>query len=89
MLRAAKVASYQSGPCANLIYFFLVPRLGAARMSQVNFAVPVGGAMLGVVLLNETMTFQRSAALAIIIASVYIGTSKGRRNPTKTEAADI
>ncbi|MBL3704680.1 EamA family transporter [Sulfitobacter sp. BDSS02] len=72
-----------STACANLIYFFLVPRLGATRMSQVNFAVPVGGALLGVLLLNETMTFQRFAALAIIIASVYLGTTNGRIRSTK------
>ncbi|MGR3599072.1 MAG: DMT family transporter [Heliomarina sp.] len=72
-----------STACANLIYFFLVPRLGATRMSQVNFAVPVGGALLGVLLLNEAMTFQRFAALAIIIASVYLGTTNGRRSSTK------
>lgn len=68
-----------STACANLIYFFLVPRLGATRMSQVNFAVPVGGALLGVLLLNEAMTIQRFAALAIIISSVYLGTTNGRR----------
>lgn len=72
-----------STACANLIYFYLVPRLGATRMSQVNFAVPVGGAFLGVLLLNETVTVQRLAALAIIIASVYIGTTKGTSHPTE------
>ncbi|MEP0278252.1 MAG: EamA family transporter, partial [Nitratireductor sp.] len=60
------------------IYFFLVPRLGATRMSQVNFAVPAGGALLGVLLLGEAMTLQRIAALAIIVGSVYIGTTRGR-----------
>lgn len=44
--------------CANLIYFYLVPRPGATRMSQVNFAVPVGGAMLGFILLGEALTPQ-------------------------------
>ncbi|MEO9612332.1 MAG: DMT family transporter [Nitratireductor sp.] len=67
-----------STACANLIYFFLVPRLGATRMSQVNFAVPAGGALLGVLLLGEAMTLQRIAALAIIVGSVYIGTTRGR-----------
>lgn len=74
-----------STACANLIYFFLVPRLGATRMSQVNFAVPVGGALFGVLLLNEAMTVQRFAALAIIIVSVYLGTTNGRSSTTKTE----
>jgi len=30
---------------ATLIYFYLIPRLGAARMSQVNFVVPVAGTL--------------------------------------------
>lgn len=63
---------------ANLIYFHLVPRLGATRMAQVNFAVPVGGAVLGVLLLGETMSAQRLAALAIIVGSVWLGTGAKR-----------
>ncbi len=66
-----------STACANLIYFHLVPRLGATRMSQINFAVPVGGALLGVWLLGEALTGQQLMALLLIIGSVYLGTSKG------------
>jgi len=69
-----------STACANLIYFHLVPRLGATRMAQVNFAVPVGGALLGVLLLEEAMTIQRLAALGIIVGSVWLGTG-ARKNP--------
>ncbi|MCC0035115.1 MAG: DMT family transporter [Hoeflea sp.] len=65
--------------CANLVYFHLVPRLGATRMSQVNFAVPVGGALLGFLLLGEALTAQRLLALAIIIGSIYLGTSKSAK----------
>ncbi|WP_422372333.1 DMT family transporter [Hoeflea sp.] len=67
-----------STACANLIYFHLVPRLGATRMSQVNFAVPVGGAVLGFLLLGEALTPQRLTALAIIIVSIYLGTSRSK-----------
>ncbi|WP_339765423.1 DMT family transporter [uncultured Hoeflea sp.] len=70
---------------ANLLYFHLVPRLGATRMSQVNFAVPVGGTVLGVVLLGEALTQQRLIALAIIILSIYLGTSKPERPVTARE----
>lgn len=61
---------------ATLIYFFLVPRLGANRMSQVNFAVPVGGALIGVTLLNETLSLSTTIALAIIMVAIYLVTSK-------------
>ncbi|NOR64226.1 MAG: EamA family transporter [Rhodobacteraceae bacterium] len=66
-----------STACANLVFFHLVPRLGATRMAQINFAVPVGGALLGVVLLGEALTGQQLMALLLIIGSVYLGTSKG------------
>ncbi|WP_420406689.1 DMT family transporter [Hoeflea sp.] len=68
-----------STACANLTYFHLVPRLGATRMSQVNFAVPVGGALLGFLLLGESLTPQRLTALAIIVISIYLGTSRSKR----------
>ena len=67
-----------STACANLIYFHLVPRLGATRMAQVNFAVPVGGAVLGVLVLGEAITAQRLAALTIIVGSVWLGTGAKR-----------
>ena len=63
---------------ANLIYFHLVPRLGATRMAQINFAVPVGGALLGVFLLGEAMTTQHLTALILIVGSVYLGTRKSK-----------
>lgn len=64
---------------ATLIYFHLVPRLGATRMSQINFAVPVGGAMIGTVALAETLTPDRIIALAVIMMAIFLVTSKPRR----------
>ncbi len=57
---------------ANLIYFYLVPRLGATKMSQVNFAVPVGGTLIGVLLLGESLDPQRLIALLVISGAVYL-----------------
>lgn len=71
-----------STAAANLIYFHLIPRLGATRIAQVNFAVPVGGALLGVLVLGEAMTATRLAALALIVGSIWLGTS-ARRAPAK------
>lgn len=69
---------------ATLIYFHLVPRIGATRMSQINFAVPVGGALLGVALLGETIALPKTLALCVIMAAIYLVTSRpgGRRAKT-------
>ncbi|MET1413320.1 DMT family transporter [Roseibium sp. HPY-6] len=64
---------------ATLIYFQLVPRLGATRMSQVNFAVPVGGALIGVTVLSETIMTHQLAALAVILVAIFLVTGKPRR----------
>ncbi|MEM1152132.1 MAG: DMT family transporter [Pseudomonadota bacterium] len=63
---------------ANLIYFHLVPRLGATKMSQVNFAVPVGGTLIGAILLGESLDLQRGIALAVILGAVYLVLSSKR-----------
>lgn len=60
---------------ATLIYFYLIPKLGAARLSQVNFAVPLGGALIGVLFLNETLVPSVGVAMIIIVAAVYLVTS--------------
>ncbi len=69
-----------STAAANLIYFHLVPRLGATRMSQINFAVPVGGSLIGVGLLGETLSASQMLALGIISGAVYLVLS-ARRPP--------
>lgn len=64
---------------ATLIYFQLVPRLGATRMSQVNFAVPVGGALIGATVLSETIMTHQLAALGAILIAIFLVTRKPRR----------
>ena len=65
---------------ATLIYFYLVPKIGAARMSQVNFVVPVAGALIGVVALNETLTPNMVIALALILTAVFLVTYRHKPN---------
>jgi len=57
---------------ATLIYFYLIPRLGAARMSQVNFVVPVAGTLLGILFLGETVSIKVFMALFMILVAVYL-----------------
>jgi drug/metabolite transporter (DMT)-like permease len=61
---------------ATLIYFYLVPRIGASRMSQINFAVPIGGALLGVAFLGETVAPSKALALCVIVTAIYLVTSR-------------
>ncbi len=62
---------------ATLIYFYLVPRIGAARMSQVNFVVPVAGALIGVVFLHEAISPNMIVALVLILLAVFLVTYRG------------
>ncbi len=65
---------------ATLIYFYLVPKIGAARMSQVNFVVPVAGALIGVVFLHEAISPNMIVALVLILLAVFLVTYRGRKN---------
>ncbi len=59
---------------ATLIYFYLIPKIGAARLSQVNFVVPVTGTLIGAITLNEVLTLNMIAALALILTAVFLVT---------------
>jgi len=64
---------------ATLIYFYLVPRLGAGRVSQINFVVPLGGTLLGVIFLGESLRANALAALFLIMTAVFLVTRKGSK----------
>lgn len=61
---------------ATWIYFYLVPKIGSARMSQINFAVPVVGSVLGIIFLNETFGINAAIALLLIMAAIYFVSKK-------------
>lgn len=66
---------------ATLIYFYLVPHLGAGRMQQINFVVPALGTLFGVALLGEPLQANALASLALITIAVYLVTSARRPSP--------
>ncbi|MEP0502529.1 DMT family transporter [Nisaea sp.] len=66
---------------ATLIYFYLVPRLGAGRMQQINFMVPAVGTLFGVALLGERLEAKTLVALSLITIAVYLVTSARRHIP--------
>lgn len=57
---------------AALLYFRLVPRIGAARVQQVNYVVPVLGAVLGVTFLAERLPLRAWAAIPVILFAVWL-----------------
>ena len=57
---------------ANLIFFYLIPRLGANRSAQVNFFVPVLGALWGALLLKEQLSLRLLIALGLILIAVAV-----------------
>mgnify|MGYP003324347485 CR=1 FL=1 len=57
---------------ANLIFFYLIPRLGANRSAQVNFFVPMLGAFWGVIFLKEQLSLRLLLALTLVLIAVAV-----------------
>jgi len=57
---------------ANLIFFYLIPRLGANRSAQVNYFIPVLGAFWGVIFLGEQLSMRLLLALSLILIAVAV-----------------
>jgi len=65
---------------AMLIFFFLMNRIEAKQMSQINFAVPVGGAVVGIAWLGETLSANQFLALPVIVFAIYLVTTKPKKS---------
>ncbi len=63
---------------ATLIYFRLVKRLGAGKLSQVNYLIPVLGAAWGMIFLGERFNPSTFVALAMVLTGIAI--VSGRRS---------
>ena len=57
---------------AALIYFYLIPRIGAGRLQQVNYVVPLIGTLLGAAILAERLPINAIAAIPIIFLAIYL-----------------
>lgn len=57
---------------AALLFFYLIPRLGANTFAQVNYVVPVLGALWGVIFLSEYASWRLLSALALVLTAVAI-----------------
>ncbi len=70
---------------ATLIYFYLLPKIGASRMSQINFLIPVLGAFIGVFFMQEVLQIGALYALIIILLAIYLVTSGQKVKKTKAK----
>jgi drug/metabolite transporter (DMT)-like permease len=61
---------------ATLIYFRLVKNLGAGRLSQVNYLIPVFGAAWGIMFLGERLQTTTFIALAMVLAGIAIASRR-------------
>ena len=52
--------------------YVLISRVGAGFMSNVGYTIPMVAVVIGVALLNESVTFPKLAALFVILSSLYI-----------------
>ena len=63
---------------ATLIYFYLLPQIGARRMSQINFLVPVLGTFTGVLFMGDIFTSNMILAFIFVLCAIYLVTSGSR-----------
>lgn len=80
-LAAVVVLGVFSTAVAMLIYFRLVKQLGAGKMAQVNYLIPVLGAAWGVAFLGERFAPSTLLALAMVLAGIAIVSGRRRARP--------
>jgi drug/metabolite transporter (DMT)-like permease len=57
---------------AFIVFFWLLPRIGATNISTVTFIAPVSAVLLGVVLLGETVDIWKAAGMAAIFLGLLL-----------------
>lgn len=63
---------------AVIMLWYLIHEIGPTRTSLVTYLFPVGGVILGVIFLNEQLSWQLVAGTALIIVSLAVVNWKGR-----------
>lgn len=71
---------------ASIIYFRLLASAGPTFASTVNYLIPVFGAVLGVILLDETLGTSDLVALALILSGIALVRNPMARGPVDRDA---
>jgi drug/metabolite transporter (DMT)-like permease len=69
---------------AFVLLYYLINEIGPTRATMVTYLFPLGGVILGVTILHESLTWQVMAGAAIIIASLVIANWAPRRQEKDT-----
>ncbi len=57
---------------AQLVYYYLIETVGSSRTSMTMYMIPITGVLLGVLLLDEVVTWTMPVALVFILGGVYV-----------------
>lgn len=57
---------------ATILFYYLLHEIGPTRTTLVTYLFPVGGVILGVIFLDEQLSWQLLAGSALIIASLFV-----------------
>ena len=68
---------------AMLMFYWLLHEIGPTRTSMVTYLFPVGGVILGVIFLNEHLSWQLVAGTLLIVASLAVVNWKPAQGPGK------
>ena len=73
---------------AFVLAFYLIHEIGPTRTSMVTYIFPLGGVILGVVFLNEVITWQLIAGAILIISSLLIANLQFVRNSSLAKSIE-
>ena len=62
------------------VYFWLLARLPATRLSLITYAIPIVAVVVGTVFLGEAFTWRMAAGAGLILGGVALAI-RGRRAP--------
>ena len=74
---------------AYILYFRLIADLGASRASSVNYVVPVVAVLLGVLVLDEPVTWHLILGGALVLASMAYSRREPRPAPARRAAVGL
>lgn len=63
---------------AFILSYYLIHEIGPTRTSMVTYLFPIGGVILGVIFLNEKLSWQLLAGTVLVIASLAVVNWKGQ-----------